>query len=99
MTNLIIHPEVGNDLLESRSYYERIDPELSLRFLDEVYAMIERAKESPLQYRKIYKDYRRVLCSHFPYKVFFEILESEQAVHIVAVRSQKEHPDKWKHRL
>lgn len=99
MTNLLIHPEVEQDLLHARIYYDRIDPELTLRFLEETYTMIERAKENPLHYRTIYKQYRRVLLEKFPYKIFFEIQEDQQAVHIIAVRSQLENPQTWKERL
>ncbi len=37
MTNLIIHPEVANDLTEGAQWYQKIDPELAECFLEEAY--------------------------------------------------------------
>ncbi len=99
MTNLIIHPEVGRELNEAWAYYHGIDPELAARMLEEVYERMALAQESPLHFRTFHKQFRRVLCKTFPYKIVFEIIEEMQAVHIVAVRHQEEHPDTWKKRL
>lgn len=44
-------------------------------------------------------DYRRALCKRFPYKVVYQILEAEQAIHVVAVTHAAEDPDAWKMRI
>lgn len=99
MTNLIIHPEVGPEVIEAVNWYRKIDPELAARFLEEVYASMEHARRTPLHYRIFDDPYRRVLCETFPYRVIFEIIEDWQAVHVVAVLHQKRHPQQWKDRL
>jgi len=99
MTNLIIHPEVADEIAEAARWYKAIDPELAGRMTDTVYECIERARESPWRHPKIYLEYRRVLCEPFPYKVIFEVLEARQTVHIVAVFHQSRHPDSWKERI
>lgn len=99
MTHCIIHPEVASEIVNAVEWYRAIDLELGRRMNDEIYQTIEFARDSPLHYRKIYKNYRRVLCRNFPYKVVFEILPSQQAVHIVAVLHQKRHPETWKKRI
>ncbi len=99
MTNLIIHPEVEGDLNGALQYYQEIDPELAIRFLDDTYERMELAQESPAHFPTFYKQFRRILCKSFPYKIVFEIFEEKQAVHIIAVRHQHEHTDKWKARL
>lgn len=70
-----------------------------MRFADIAYECIEHAMESPWHHSKIYLEYRRVLCEPFPYKVIFEVLEAEQAVHIVSVFHHCKHPDLWKERI
>jgi plasmid stabilization system protein ParE len=99
MTNLVVHPEVGQDLVEITNWYCSIDLELAERFLAEVYQGIRKAQEAPLRYRMIEAPYRRLLCENFPYRIVFEIIEELQAVHIVAVTHQMRHPDQWKNRL
>ncbi len=99
MTNLIIHDEVADDLIEARDWYREIDPALAESFLEEVYLTIEKARTKPEHYNRIYRDYRRVLCDRFPYKVVFEIVEEAQAVHILAVTHTAQHPETWKERI
>lgn len=96
MTNLIIHPKVAGEISDAASWYRGIDPELALRFLDEVYEGIQKAREMPLLFRIIESPYRRVLCETFPYRIVFEIIEEMQAVHIVSVIHQAKRPDRWK---
>jgi plasmid stabilization system protein ParE len=99
MTGLIIHPAVSDELVHFANWYRAIDYELAERFLDEVYQSIRKAQETPLHDRIIENPYRRVLCESFPYRIIFEVIESIQAVHIVAVTHQMRHPDHWKKRL
>ena len=53
MSDLLIHPEVGEELAEAANWYRAIDPELGERFLTEVYQGIRKAQETPLHYRII----------------------------------------------
>lgn len=52
MTNLIIHPEGGSEVVEAANWYRKIDPELAARFIEEVYASMEQARRTPLHYRR-----------------------------------------------
>ena len=99
MNGCVIHPEVASEIAHAVEWYQAIDPELGQRIHAEVFQSIELARDTPLHYRKIYKNYRRVLCRNFPYKVVFEILPSEEVVHIVAVMHQSQHPEAWKERV
>lgn len=99
MTGLIVHPKVAEEMTEAAKWYRDIDPDLALRFLDEVYEGIRKAREMPLLFRIVENPYRRVLCDTFPYRIVFEIIEEMQAIHIVSVIHQKRHPDRWKEGL
>ena len=99
MTGLIIHPKVAEELADAAKWYREIDPELALRFLDEVYEAIGKARDMPLLFRIIEAPYRRVLCDTFPYRVVFEVIEEMQSVHIVSVIHQMRHPDRWREGL
>ncbi|MCB1234694.1 MAG: hypothetical protein KDM91_06450, partial [Verrucomicrobiae bacterium] len=80
-------------------WYREIDPELAESFLEEVYRSIELARATPEHHSRIHREYRRVLCERFPFKVVFEIVEAAQAVHILAVTHTSRHPDWWKRRI
>lgn len=99
MTGLIVHPKVAEEIAGAAKWYREIDPDLALRFLDEVYEGIGKAREMPLLFRIVENPYRRVLCDTFPYRIVFEIIEEMQAIHIVSVIHQKRHPDRWKEGL
>lgn len=99
MTNLILHPQVAADVTRGTKWYRDIDQELADCFSSEVYRIIDLAKAAPEQHSKIYRDFRSILCRRFPYKVVFEIVESDQAVHVIAVSHTSQHPDRWKSRI
>jgi plasmid stabilization system protein ParE len=99
VTGLFIHPEVSEELIEISNWYRAIDLELAERFIGEVDQGIQKALKTPLHYRIIEAPYRRVLCETFPYRIVFEIIREQQAIHIVAVTHQMRHPDQWKDRL
>lgn len=99
MTGLIIHPKVAGELADAAKWYQRIDPELAQRFINEVYDGMGKARDMPLLFRIVEHPYRRVLCETFPYRIVFEIIEETQAIHIVAVIHQMRHPDRWKEGL
>jgi hypothetical protein len=61
MTGLIIHPKVAEEVADAAKWYREIDPELALRFLDEVYEAIRKAREMPCMFRIIENPFRRVL--------------------------------------
>ncbi|MEO5916583.1 MAG: type II toxin-antitoxin system RelE/ParE family toxin [Luteolibacter sp.] len=99
MTGLIVHPKVAGEVADAARWYREIDPELALRFLDEIYKAIQKAREMPLLFRIIENPYRRVLCETFPYRIVFEVIEEMRAVHIVSVIHQLRQPDRWEEGL
>ncbi len=99
MNGCLIHPEVASEIADAVGWYQAIDPELGQRIHAEVFQSIELARDTPHHYPKIYKDFRRVLCRNFPYKVIFEIQPSGEHVHIVAVMHQSQYPEYWKERV
>lgn len=98
MNALRIHPEVAGDLADAEDWYREIDPELAESFLEETYRAITLARDDPWRFSTVYKDFRRVLCERFPYKVVFQIVEKGTSVEILAVTHTSRHPDHWKHR-
>lgn len=98
MIELIIHPEVIKDVTLAAAYYNEIDPELGAAFSTEAYRAIGVAQSSPQLYPLFFEGCRRVPCRRFPYRVIYEELLSERAVHVLAVFHDARHPDAWKTR-
>lgn len=98
MTSLHIHPEVADDLADAVDWYREIDPELAESFLEEAYRAITLAHTDPERFSTIYRDFRRVLCERFPYKIVFETDREAGAVRILAVTHTSRHPEHWKNR-
>lgn len=99
MRKLLIHPKVKQEVEEVAAWYREIDPELAQRFVEKVYRAIQQAQEMPLLYRIVREPYRRVFCETFPYQIYFELLDDENIVQVLAVMHQKGHPDAWQEGL
>ena len=68
---LRFHPDVEGDLLKIHSWYEEKLAGLGDEFLQIFYSSTEMILENPLQYSKIYKNYRRYLLRKFPYVLYY----------------------------
>ncbi len=90
---IIVHPEVDNDLLGHIGYYSRkVGPQLALEFYTEFRRcfdiIIERAASFPLYTSRL----RRINFHRFPYHILFEILDNE-VIHVVVVKHDRRDPD------
>ena len=94
--SLTLRKEAESDIGQAFEYYEHQRPGLGHDFLlciEEGLAKIER---SPLQYKKILKEVRRIAVRRFPYRIFY--LTEEQAVIVVAVFHARRDPNAWENR-
>jgi plasmid stabilization system protein ParE len=92
-----IRPEAQADIEEAAFWYEDQRPGLGERFTRELFELIHRIAESPLQFPLIDVSVRRALLHRFPYAVYF-LLEAGRTV-LVAVLHQRRDPAVWKHRV
>lgn len=89
---VILHPEVDNDLLDAMEYYStEADPQLALEFYIEFRRCVKiikaRAKSFPIYGLRL----RRLNFHRFPYHVLFEII-SDKVVQLVTVKHDSMHP-------
>lgn len=94
MNRIIFRPEVADDVLTAYTWYEKKYKGLGEDFLRVFYAHIDEIARNPLQYRKIYGDFRRCLMRRFPFAVF--LLVEEEAVVVLGVFHCARNPD-WIH--
>ena len=94
---LIVAPEVEQDLVEAYAWYEDRRIGLGEEFLSCVDACIEAIRRTPEMHAPIHEDYRRGLVRRFPYVVLYEYVEGTVTVYGVFHASRD--PDKWRQRF
>lgn len=82
-----------NDLVESYSYYEEINPALADAFFLEADNMINSIAENPFLHQKFSHGYRIAFLKRFPFGIHFEV-EKEQ-VFISAIFHTSRNPENY----
>ena len=91
------HKEALEEYREAAQWYDRREPQLALRFVDEVEGAIRRVLDGPTTWRVIEEDVRRCLTHVFPYAILYTI--EPEFILIVAVMQCGREPGYWKERL
>ncbi len=94
---LIIAPEVEQDIAEAYAWYESRRQGLGEEFLGCIEAVIQTILRMPEMYTAIYGNYRRGLIRRFPYSIFYEY--TDESVVIYAIFHTARDPEKWRLRL
>jgi toxin ParE1/3/4 len=93
---LRLTPEARHDVAEAIAWFRERSPGLPQRFrvaLEKAYLGIS---ERPEMHPLVYKRFRRALLQHFPYSIFYMVLET--SIVVVGVVHQAQHPSTWKRR-
>jgi len=98
---VVVRPEIEQDLTETAAWYDSREEGLGERFIDEVFQVFEALATNPLlrSRRLPRKNIRWRYPEHFPYRVIYEVLESEKTVIIAAVLHAARHDRHWKRRI
>jgi len=81
--DLGFHPQVENDLLKIRKWYDARVPGLGSDFLSMFDAALDQITASPERHRKVYGEYRRILLRRFPYAIFYQVIAIRIVVFLV----------------
>jgi plasmid stabilization system protein ParE len=95
--DLVLTPEVEQDILDAYAWYEQRRSGLGEEFLTSVEACFERLCRFPVASPIVYEGYRRSLIRRFPYGVFYEF--ADQRITVYAVFHTARDPEKWRQRL
>jgi len=95
--DLVIAPEVEQDLIEAYAWYECRRAGLGEEFLGCVDACIQAICRTPEMHAVVHENYRRALMRRFPYAVFYEFANETVTVYCVFHTSRD--PAKWRQRL
>jgi len=90
MREVVVRPEAANDIRSVYAWYEQISAAFAVRFIRRLDQAIVRAREWPLIYQAVYREFRRAPLRRFPYSVFYRA--EEERIIIVAVLHQVREP-------
>ena len=90
------HPAAEAEYHEAILYYSSIDPKLGMFLVEEIEGAVERARQFPEAYGRVYGEVRHVLTYRFSYSILYEVLRGE--VFIWAVMHSSRRPGYWKER-
>jgi len=94
---LIIAPEVEQDIADAYAWYEDRRIGLGEEFLSCIDACIATVLRAPEIYELVHENYRRSLVRRFPFAVFYEF--ETGVVTIYSVFHTSRDPAKWRRRL
>ena len=86
-------PEANQDLLDARTWYDNVRPELGERFALAVETTVEAIAEHPLQFAVTYQSRRRAGVRRFPYGMFFEVQNNR--IVVIACFHGRRNPRRW----
>jgi plasmid stabilization system protein ParE len=89
-------PESDIELKEAQVWYERVNPDLAIRFALAVEETLENISASPLRFPLVHKGRRRAIVSRFPYGIYFEIKET--SIVVIACFHAHRDPKHWQMR-
>ena len=95
--NLIIAPEVEQDITEAYAWYEKQRTGLGEEFLSCVDALVQAIVRMPSMYATVFSTYRRGLVRRFPYGIFYEYID--ETIVIYGILHTSVDPEKWRLRL
>lgn len=91
------HPAAEAEYLEAVQYYSRVSAELGLRFVTEVEAAVERARQFPEAWAPLPGNLRAILPHRFPYRIVYE--DMQDRIFIWAVAHTSRQPSYWRCRM
>lgn len=93
---VVIGAAARQELEEARSWYERHQRGLGLRFIQTIEATILRSVRFPLANTEIVPGIRRALVADFPYMVIYAV--DSEVLQVVAIAHQHRRPGYWQER-
>lgn len=98
---LEFRPEVEQDMVEAAAWYEARQPGLGAEFVEEIIQVWHALAENPLlnSRRHPVKNIRWRYPERFPYRIIYEVVESQQTVIVAAVLHAARQDRHWQKRF
>ncbi len=95
--SLTVREEAEFDINSAFNYYENQRLGLGHDFLLCVEEGLSKIERTPLHYKIIYKQLRRIATRRFPYRIFY-LVQNNQLI-VTAVFHVRKDPQTWKNRI
>ncbi|MEW6303154.1 MAG: type II toxin-antitoxin system RelE/ParE family toxin [Verrucomicrobiota bacterium] len=98
---VVVRPEAGDDVAQAAAWYDTCREGLGDEFVEEVLRVFDALTHNPLLNcrRHPRKNIRWRYPDRFPYRVVYEVLETERTVVVGAVLHAASHDRKWRQRM
>jgi len=98
---VVIRPEVEQDVAEAAKWYEAREAGLGAQFVEEVIRVWDSLSENPLLQARRHprKDIRWRYPERFPYRITYEVVDTEKTVIVAAVIHAARHDRHWQRRV
>lgn len=97
MNDILFHPEVRLDIVESYSFYESQSQGLGDDFVVELEQAYQAIVDLPETWPLFAKGFRRYFLSRFPFAIIYK--QEKSNIYVVAIMHQSRKPDYWAKRL
>lgn len=97
MTCIVYQPDAEAEVIAAAEWYDKQQPGLGSRFLDEVEAGLMRIERSPEAFGIVVRNIRQHALHHFPYAIVYRV--DPDRIYVIAVMHLHRKPGYWKHRV
>lgn len=97
MKGVKFHSDAESEMNEAAEYYESLQKNLGIRFLESIRSVIHQIRINPAIFKIIHNKTRFAQTSIFPYGIIYR--EKDECLEIIAVMHLKRRPGYWKSRL
>ena len=93
----VFHPAASDEYSAAATWYAKIDPDLGVRFFEEMERLISDIRRHPDRFRVFDPPARRHFSTVFPFAIIYR--ELPDRIWIVAVMHTRRQPGYWRKRL
>ena len=94
--SVLFLPEAEIDLDEVMGWYKQFDSRLTNDFLIKLDSAIQEIQNHPFHFQKIFKNYRKLNLTRFPFKIIYRV--EKQSIIVVAIGHHKRRANYWRTR-
>jgi toxin ParE1/3/4 len=93
---IVLRPEVEQDLRSARDWYDVRRDGLGDEFSTQVSEMLDKVAQMPEMFALTWQDIRKCRLTRFPYNIYYRVLVNR--VEVLAVMHASRHASSWKSR-
>jgi toxin ParE1/3/4 len=97
MTRVVYHPYADAEIIAAAEWYDKQQPGLGARFLDEVDAGLSRIRRAPEAFGVVVRNVRQHILHRFPFGIVYRV--DPDRIYVLAVMHLHRKPMYWRNRV